>query len=157
MEKIDLTQQFAKRLHDSMIAAGYSSARSSSGVSVDKLAEISGHSLQICRKYLRGQAIPEPIKLMEIAAKLSVSAGWLLFGDGPEFITHTNKNLTISKELIHYIFTQAAELYNAERSADEIADFLLDLTRDISQIDTDEEQLKKIIDLTLSSIRYFRR
>ncbi len=81
MEKVDLTQQFAYRLRDAMIAAGFNSQRSTSGVSIHKLAEITGYSVQICRKYLRGEAIPEPLKLVEIAERLNVSAGWLLFGD----------------------------------------------------------------------------
>src|SRR3546814_19330151 len=81
MKKVDLTKQFAYRLRDAMIAAGFNSQRSTSGVCIHKLAEITGYSVQICRKYLRGEAIPEPVKLVEIAAKLQVSAGWLLFGD----------------------------------------------------------------------------
>ena len=82
MEKVNLTKQFAYRLNrDAMINAGFNSQRSTSGVCIHKLAEITGYSLQICRKYLRGEAIPEPIKLVEIAAKTDVSPGSLLFGD----------------------------------------------------------------------------
>ena len=152
MEKIDLTKQFAARLRDTMITAGYDSQRSTSGVSVDKLAEITGYSPQICRKYLRGQAVPEPLKLVEIATKLHVSPGWLLFGDSH----NTHHKISINRDLLHYIFTQARELYHPERSADEISDFLLDLTQDISQINANEELSKKIIDLALSSAKHFR-
>ncbi len=156
MEKLELTQHFAKRLYDSMIAAGHSSARSSSGVDIQKLAEISGHSLQICRRYLRGQAIPEPAKLTEIASKLHVSPGWLLFGDDQGDSTASSKSFTIRKNLIHYIFTCAGKLYNTKCSDDEIADFLLDLTNDISKINATEEQSKQIIDLAMSSIKHFK-
>ncbi len=156
MEKIDLTQQFAERLRDAMIAAGYNSQRSASGVNIQKLAEITSHSSQICRKYLRGQAIPEPMKLAEIAAKLQVSPGWLLFGDSHRDTPLASNNITISKNLLHYIFTHVSELYDVKHSNDDISDFLLDLTRDISQIHADEEQSKKIIDLALSSARHFR-
>ncbi len=156
MNKIDLTKQFAQRLRDTMIATGFNSPRSTSGVNIHKLAEITGYSSQICRKYLRGQAIPEPIKLAEIATKLSVSPGWLLFGDRQERNEHDNKNITISKRLLHYMLTHAGELYHPERSNDEVSDFLLDLARDISQINANEEQSKKIIDLALSSARHFR-
>ena len=157
MEKFDLTQQFAQRLRDAMIAAGYNSNRSSSGVNINKLAEITGYSSQICRKYLRGEAIPEPIKLLEIASKLNVSGGWLLFGDSHQDILDTKNNIIISKNLLHYIFMHGGELYGgAEHPNDDISDFLLDLTRDISQINANEEQSKKIIDLALSSANYFR-
>ena len=156
MKKIDLTKQFSMCLREAMIAAGYNSQRSTSGVNIHKLAEISGYSPQICRKYLRGQALPEPTKLVEIAEKLLVSPGWLLFGEPEENNHSTQKNITISKHLLHYMFTHATELYHTEHSKDEIADFLLDLTRDISQINANEEQSKKIIDLALSSVRHFR-
>lgn len=155
MEKIDLTQQFAERLRDAMISAGYNSQRSTSGVNIHKLAEITGYSAQICRKYLRGQAIPESVKLVEIAAKLNVSPGWLLFGEGHQNTYYANNNMTISKNLLHYIFAQVSELYGAEHLSDDISDFLLDLTYDISQINANEEQSKKIIDLAMSSARHF--
>lgn len=153
MEKIDFTKQFAARLRETLIAAGHHSERSTSGVNIHKLAEITGYSPQICRKYLRGQALPEPAKLAEVAAKLNVSPGWLLFGDQP--YDSQNKKTTISTNLLHYIFIHAKELYNPERPSDEIADFLLDLTNDISQINANEEQSKKIIDLALSSAKHF--
>ena len=156
MEKVDLAPQFAERLRASMIAAGYNSQRSPSGVNIDKLAEITGYSLQICRKYLRGQAIPDPIKLMEIATTLKVAPGWLLFGDCHQNSHLTSKFITINKNLLHYIFMQINELYQIEHVSDEISDFLLDLTNNISQINANEEQSKKIIDLALASAQHFR-
>jgi transcriptional regulator with XRE-family HTH domain len=155
MEKIDLTKQFAARLHDAMIAMGYNSRRSPSGVNILKLAEITGYSPQICRKYLRGEAIPEPVKLVEIASKLNVSAGWLLFGDSRDDNLESDQTITIPKNLLHYIFTQATDLYNTRHLAEERSDFLLDLVRDISQINANEDQSKKIIDLALASVKHF--
>lgn len=155
MEKVDLTKQFAYRLRDAMIAAGFNSRRSTSGVCIHKLAEITGYSLQICRKYLRGEAIPEPIKLVEVAAKLNVSPGWLLFGDHHNDTPLSEDKITINKNLLHYIFTQAAGLYNNSPLGDELPDFLLELINDLGQINATEEQSKKIIDLALSSIKRF--
>jgi len=156
MEKVDLTKQFAYRLRDTLIAAGYNSERSASGVNIHKLVELTGYSAQICRKYLRGQAIPEAAKLAEISAKLQVSPGWLLFGDNDEDHNTSSNTITISKHLLRYIFQHANELYNHEPNSDEVAQFLLDLVNDISQINTTEEQSKKIIDLALSSARHFQ-
>lgn len=155
MEKVDLTKQFAYRLRDAMIAAGFNSQRSASGVSIHKLAEITGYSVQICRKYLRGQAIPEPTKLIEIAQKLHVSPGWLLFGDANNTQPGSENKLTISKNLTHYIFKHAACLYNDKLMENEVADFLLELMNDVSFINASEEQSKKIIDLALSSVKHF--
>lgn len=155
MEKVDLTKQFSARLYEAMLAAGYNSQRSISGIDLNKLVEITGHSPQICRKYLRGETIPEPLKLLDIAAKLNVSAGWLLFGDQGERnpLTHT---ITISKNLLHYIFTHASELYKHNRAAEDCSDFLLELVNDVSQINANEEQSKKIINLALASAKHFR-
>lgn len=155
MEKVDLTKQFAYRLRDAMIAAGFNSQRSTSGVCIHKLSEITGYSLQICRKYLRGEAIPEPVKLAEIAAKLQVSPGWLLFGDSHNDQMHPKDAVLISKNLLHYIFTQSSKLYNTDNLEDDVPGFLLDLINDLSQINANEEQSKKIIDLAISSIKHF--
>lgn len=155
MEKVNLTKQFSYRLRDAMIAAGFNSQRSTSGVCIHKLAEITGYSLQICRKYLRGEAIPEPVKLVEIASKLNVSPGWLLFGDAHNDQGLSQNKITISKNLLHYIFTKATCLYNAKPIGTEVPDFLLELINDVSQINANEEQSKKIIDLALSSVKHF--
>jgi len=154
MEKVDLTKQFAYRLRDAMIAAGFNSQRSTSGVCIHKLAEITGYSVQICRKYLRGEAIPEPVKLVEIATKLRVSPGWLLFGDSHNDTTNSENKITITKNLLHYILTRAANLYNTPLG-NNIPGFLLDLINDVSQINASEEQAKKIIDLALASVKHF--
>lgn len=156
MEKVDFTKQFSNRLRDAMIKAGFYSKRSTSGVDIHKLAEITGHSSQICRKYLRGEAIPEPSKLVSIAEQLYVSPGWLLFGDDSNHPGLSEKNITISRHLLHYIFTLAANLYSGDADTSEIAHFLMELCHDISQLQTDEKQSKKIIDLTLTSVRRFR-
>lgn len=155
MEKVNLTKQFAYRLRDAMIAAGFNSQRSTSGVCIHKLAEITGYSLQICRKYLRGEALPEPIKLIDIAAKLHVSPGWLLFGDAHNDNNTSETNVLVSKNLLHYIFMKAACLYNGNLQEQEVPDFLMDLINDISLINASEEQSKKIIDLALSSVKHF--
>ncbi|WP_298622360.1 helix-turn-helix domain-containing protein [uncultured Legionella sp.] len=155
MEKVNLTKQFAYRLRDAMIAAGFNSQRSASGVSIHKLAEITGYSVQICRKYLRGEAIPEPIKLVDIAAKLHVSPGWLLFGDAHNDPSISSDKLTISRNLLHYIFTSAACLYNGDLVEHEVPAFLMELINDVSLINANEEQSKKIIDLALASVKHF--
>jgi transcriptional regulator with XRE-family HTH domain len=155
MEKVDLTKQFAYRLRDAMIAAGFNSQRSTSGVCIHKLSEITGYSLQICRKYLRGEAIPEPLKLVEIAAKLNVSPGWLLFGESHNDQNITQNKILISKILLRYIFTKAASLYNGALGEQEVTDFLMELAHDVSMINANEEQSKKIIDLALASVKHF--
>ncbi|ARB92439.1 helix-turn-helix domain-containing protein [Legionella longbeachae] len=155
MEKKNLAKQFADRLRDAMITAGYHSQRSTSGVCIHKLSEITGYSLQICRKYLRGEAIPEPIKLVDIAAKLQVSPGWLLFGDPHHDQGVSQDKISINKNLLHYLFVKASCLYNSSLSEQEISRFLLELINDVNLIDANEDQSKKIIDLALASAKHF--
>ncbi|WP_367607912.1 helix-turn-helix domain-containing protein [Legionella sp. W05-934-2] len=157
MGKVDLSKQFAQRLIQSMNAAGFTSNRSTVGVDVYKLAEITGYSSVICRKYLKGEAIPEPTKLMAIADALNVSPGWLLFGDPDKDTRFSNDNAIISKNLLQYLFECAHPLYHVGRSPDEIAHFLVELVNDISQIKADEDQSKKIIDLAIASVTQFAR
>ena len=64
--------------------------------------------------------------------------------------------ITISKDLLHYIFAHANQLYTAQASDHEIPDFLLDLTHDVSHINANDEQSKKIVDLALSSAKHFK-
>lgn len=155
MEKDNLTKQFAHRLREAMIQAGFHSPRSTSGVSIHKLAEITDYSLQICRKYLRGEAIPEPNKLVDIAKTLNVSPGWLLFGDHHPPSKQSEDTLHIKKELLHYILMKAGPLYQRSHLEDEVPAFLVNVISDLSQMNTDDEQSKKIIDLALSSTRHF--
>ena len=149
-----MSRHFSYRLRDAMLAAGFSSERTTSGVCLHDLANITGHSLQICRRYLRGEALPEPLKLYEIAQKLGVSAGWLLFGE--EDLQMGRKNcLSLNQDLLLYLFSQIGDLYRNQYEQQDIACFLVELIRDLMQINAAEEQAKKIIDLALTSAKHF--
>ena len=157
MEKSKLTHQFAERLRTSLIKSEYNSNRSPYGVNINKFAKMTGYSPQICRRYLRGEAIPEPNKLAEIATELKVSPGWLLFGDCHTSTSDDENKITISKDLLQYIFSHANNLYSAENTQKEmLPKFLLELTNNVSQINADHEQSKKIIDLALFSVKTFK-
>jgi transcriptional regulator with XRE-family HTH domain len=157
MEKNKLIHKFAERLRDSLIKADYGSNRSANGVNINKFANMTGYSPQICRRYLRGEAIPEPNKLAEIAKELNVSPGWLLFGDCHASSADDENKITINKDLLHYIFTHANNLYASEDNQKEMLPrFLLELTNNVSQIKADYEQSKKIIDLALFSVKTFK-
>lgn len=155
MDKENFALQFAQRLKEALIQAGFSSARSTSGVDIHQLTRITGHSPQICRKYLSGQALPEPAKLVDIAVALNVAPGWLLFGDeGPREITPP---FTIKKTLIHYVFEKAHALFNGQRTKQDVSSFLIGLAEEVSLMQATDEQSKQIIDLTLESVTHFKR
>lgn len=157
MENNNFTKEFGLRLRDAMITAGYGSQRSISGVCIEKLAEITGYSVQICRRYLRGEAIPEPSKLAELAKQLNVSPGWLLFGLDQSNNAAPEPRVIINKKLLHYVLLQAADLFSLHQQREEVTGFIMDLIQNLSQIDASEEQSKKIIQLTLDSVNRFKK
>lgn len=156
MLKDELFKQFSYRLREAMIASGFHSVRTPSGVDLQKLKEMTGYSLQICRKYLRGEALPEITKIIEIAKHLQVSPGWLLFGE--EYCQRSTSiaNITISKSLLHYLYIEFCRLYFSGHEQANMPDFLMSITKDISEITTSTEQSKRIIDLALSSAKHFQ-
>lgn len=152
MEKKDLSKEFALRLRDALIKAGFSSKRSTSGIDIHKLTEITGYSEQICRKYLRGEAIPEPKKIIEISIRLNVSPGWLLFGHANRIANENCDEITIDKRLLDYMFIKVGEMYSDNS---QISNFLSELVNDLNKINANFEQSQKIIDLALSSFCQF--
>ncbi len=154
MKSLNFNQQFSYRLKHSMLAVGLHSSRSVSGVCIQKLVEITGYSIQICRRYLRGESIPELQKLIDIAKHLNVSPGWLLFGEDNNNHDVTDQ-IILNKDLLYYIFIQIHKLYANTPACQEMPIFFTDLLMDVSQIQADDEQLKKIVDLALSSVKYF--
>jgi transcriptional regulator with XRE-family HTH domain len=156
MNKNYITALFAERLRSSLINAGYKSSRTQSGVNILKFASTINYSPQICRKYLRGEAIPEPQKIYEIAELLNVSPGWLMFGDCHAQQEHQSNKITISKNLLHHLFIHISELCSPIPSPQYLPQLWLELAEDIQELNTNEEQSKKIIDIALASLKHFR-
>jgi transcriptional regulator with XRE-family HTH domain len=153
---IRLKKEFSDRLILSMKNAGHIDSRSPSGISVRTLAQVMGVSEQICRRYLRGDALPDYEKITDIALFLSVSPGWLLFGENNNLFKNEQTGIHIDAELLHYILERSHKLYmQSSRNSEDFSDFVLDLIKDVCTIDATNETLKKIIDLAVSSICSF--
>ena len=145
-------EDFSKRLIDAMKSNGYTASRSPSGICIQTLSKFAGASEQICRRYIRGDALPDYEKVKDIALNLGVSAGWLLFGEQDAFKLQPQPK-QVDADLLHYILTRSHHLYQKETgNTDDYADFVLGLIRDVREIDTSKENLLKIIDLAISSI-----
>jgi len=157
MDKNYITTAFAERLRSSLINAGYHSSRTNSGVNILKFANRIQYSPQICRKYLRGEAIPEPQKICEIAELLQISPGWLMFGECHAEQEHETGKITISKNLLHHLFIHIAELCAPIQSAQYLPKLWLELTEDIQELSISEDQSKKIIDLALASLKHLKK
>lgn len=145
-----LYQSFSNRLIQTLKEKGFTASRSPNGICIKTLAKFTGASEQICRRYIRGDALPDYEKIKQLGHYLQVNPGWLLFGE--------EENLTVSKNninenLLHYILKQSHHLYpTIPGSNDEYADFVLGLIKEVRAIDTSDENLLKIIDLAISSI-----
>ena len=149
-------KEFSFRLVSAMKRAGHAESRSSSGISVRTLADVMDVSEQICRRYLRGDALPDYAKVIKIAQFLKVSPGWLLFGDQNDVLIAENNTLHIDEELLHYALEKSHVLYlQASDNSGDFPDFVLSLLKDISAIDANRDTLKKIIDLAVGSICSF--
>ena len=146
--------EFTHRLVSSMKQAGFTDTRSPSGISVKTLADTLHVSEQICRRYLRGDALPDYDKIVTLARFLSVSPGWLLFGNQHVTDDHT---VHINATLLHYMLERSHAFYmmQAPEQAHDFPDFVMALLNDISAIDAHHETLKQIIDLAVSSISSF--
>ncbi len=146
--KDKLIVQFAERVTESLIAAGYITKRSSLSVSVEKLSEMTGHTPQMCRKYIRGTSYPKYTIIYKIAINLNVSPGWLAFG--APYISPGNDVLVIRKELLQSIFVKTQDLHTLKQSEEEITAFLIQLVNVAGLISSNEEA-EKVIDLLISN------
>lgn len=155
-KKIAFVEHFANRLHEAMRAAGHASGRSTSGIDIHQLVEITGYSAQMCRKYLRGEAMPDPMKLHEIAQHLGVSPGWLLFGHAIETTEKFPQTyLYVNQQNLRTLFEKAEALYQQQKNTAQRTDFLMNLVHNISQTNLSEAQSHQMIELALSSATHF--
>ena len=128
-----------------------------SRVSIKKLAEISGTSEQICRCYIRGVALPNYKRIILIAKSLKVSPGWLLFGTENLSSDISNEN-NADDNLVHAIIKKTAALFKEDLlSANDYAEFVVNLINDIRGIGPTEENLEKIIKLTFKTIFSYKK
>jgi hypothetical protein len=143
-------KDFSNRLIHAMKAKGYVASRSPSGICMQTLSKFSCASEQICRRYIRGDALPDYERVIDIAKQLAVSPGWLLFG---EETNEVSKKTELDETLLHYILKRSHHLYpTTAESNDDYANFVLRLVTEIREINTSKDNLLKIIDLALSSI-----
>lgn len=147
-------KDFSNRLISSMKASGYIASRSPNGICMKKLSEFAGASEQICRRYIRGDALPDYKKIIKIAHHLNISPGWLLFGE--EEICITERKTDFEENILHYILKHSHRLYPVSQGGNsDYADFVLELFKEVLSIDTSENNLLKIIDLAIGSISLY--
>lgn len=118
------------------------------GSYVARLAEITKHSPQICRKYLGNTALPSVDTIISLSEKLEVSAGWLLFGDEPK----QNKGVvSLSPALLRYVIEEGLAVQIYFKSNNDFSDFLIHIIEKIEGFDLPEDQIKQIIQCMITS------
>ncbi|RUQ92901.1 transcriptional regulator [Legionella septentrionalis] len=146
-------QSFADRLIKTLKVKGYTASRSPNGICIKSLAGLVGASEQICRRYIRGDALPDYEKITQLSKHLEISPGWLLFGDEG---FNSPKNNEQEENVLHYILKHSHRLYPVSQGGNgDYADFVLGLFKEVRSIDTSENNLLKIIDLAISSISLY--
>ena len=146
----DHTQKsFGTRLKLVMIQKGFSSNRSPYGVDVTRLSEITQHSPQICRKYLKNTALPNKETIMRLSEALDVSPGWLLFGKE----TSRHKDLvSLSPALLRSVIEEGLAVQAHFKSNHDFADFLMHIVEKIQRFDLPEVDIRQIIHCMTSAI-----
>ena len=75
---------FASRLRVACTDRGHTSARNSSGVDVNAVAQNAGCSYEMARRYVAGLAVPSEDTARKLAAWLRVPVAWLVLGEVAE-------------------------------------------------------------------------
>jgi len=146
-------KNFSNRLIEALKSNGHVATRSPNGICIPTLSNFAGASEQICRRYIRGDALPDYEKVMNIAQSLNVTPGWLLFGEKEN---NSSQNLELDDNVLHYILKHSHRLYPVSQGGNsDYADFVLELFNEVRSIDTTESNLLKIIDLAISSISLY--
>ena len=157
LERDHFVRAFARRLTLLMQDADLVSFKSKTGVKVSKLAETAGCSKQMARRYVLGDALPEIDATYKIAKWLNVSPGWLLFGDEtaiPNNMAQVNL-IQIEPDLLQYILTKAAFLFDLTTDTKELVHFIMDIINDATHIEAERKDILKVIDLSINSAARF--
>jgi transcriptional regulator with XRE-family HTH domain len=142
---------FSDRLVSLMKLRGFTASRSPNGICMKSLAEFTDASEQICRRYIRGEALPSYEKIIKIASHLKVSPGWLLFGDQKD----EPKRRVFEEDILAYILKTTHALF--PENSNDFSEFVIGLLKDIRDIDVPNENLYKIVDLAVGSVATFQQ
>jgi len=157
MERKQFSKKFSQRLVDAMRKEGHEINRVGLGLNINKLAEVTGCSYQMARKYTIGLALPELYLLTKIAKWLKTSPSWLLFGedDSQHSTPKTAAFIEIDPNLLKYILNKCIVLFSLTENQDDVISFIVDTIYDTSHINTDAETIHKIIDMMVASATLF--
>lgn len=151
----DNTQtSFGVRLRFAMCQSGFGSSRSPYGVDVTHLSEITQHSPQICRKYLKNTALPSVETIKRLSEALDVRPSWLLFGEGP---SRSKDLVSLSPALLRCVIAEGLAVQSHFKPNHDFVDFLMHIIERIKGFDLSEAQMRKIIRCMISSVEHLNK
>lgn len=157
MEREHFVRGFARRLTALMQKENLGSTKSKAGVKISKLAEVSGCSQQMARRYALGEALPDVDATYKIAKWLKVSPGWLLYGEEGEVPNNIGKTnlIQIEPDLLEYILSKCAPLFDITKNRQELISYIMDIIHDATHIEAEHKEILKVIDMSINSITRF--
>lgn len=154
MSKKTSNQEFSERLREIMIKKGHASRTAACGVSPAALSKAIGCFTEMALRYLDGRSIPAPDVILKIAEWLEVDPAYLLFGKQENQCTFPNK-IHIDKDIIDYTLKKIIPLIKTSNNELEIVNFFSSILSDVSLINMENDELKKVVDLAVKSTSFF--
>jgi len=154
MKKKTYNIEFSNRLREKMIQRGFASQTAACGVSPSALAKATGCFNEMALRYLDGRSIPNPDTILKISEWLQVEPGYLLFGDhGFKPPAQEEHSIKIDKEFLKYTLGKFCNFVkNIERTSPELVELYLNILTELSDMNMELSDLKRVFDLTMKSI-----
>lgn len=161
MNRKKIIQNFSLRLNNSMRELKHTAIRrSKETIDIKSLSIAINCSYQMARKYVLGIALPDIDVIYKIAQWLNVSPSWLLFGNNAKKKISKFKSaeiIEIDTYLLKYIITKSAKLISTANSLSNVVQFMVEVVYDASHLDADTNTIIKIVDMMLSSAKFFNK
>lgn len=148
-----LTRDFSVRLVEALKKRGYASSVAASGVKTKEMAKRLGCSIQMARRYVMGEALPELAALLVLAKWLEMSPAYLLFGSEG---SATSSATLPASAIWRYVLRQLAPYWQQIDRHDEVIEFVIELVYDASHLVTEKTMLYKILDVALKAFLQHR-
>jgi transcriptional regulator with XRE-family HTH domain len=146
--------EFSERLREIMLKKGYGSCSAAHGVSPIAISKAIGCYNEMSLRYLDGRSVPTPEIALKIAEWLEISPAYLLYGEAESTHSLDNK-IFIDKDIIEYTLKKMIPLIKKSNDELEIISFFNSLLSDVSLINMENDELKKVVDLAIKSTAFF--
>lgn len=157
--KKKLQLQFSQRLVSALTRRGHISNNANSGVKVKELAKFISASSHMTRRFTLGQSMPDHYTIYKMAEFLSVSPGWLLFGEAPtnHRIIESDDYLHINQSFLSYILEETSEMLQSGEDKKTICSFIAELVHSVTKMEGNYSSQEKLFSLAVKSAKKFQQ